>query len=108
MRSWTKVKMQIPMQILILGNNQLKVNYSTFKRTGAISPAEPRGRIQRKTWCMGPYDGADYITSPYVHSRVDSKTFTMGNPMPESTLSPLSETYDLASDSALLDEFSCK
>jgi hypothetical protein len=26
------------------------------------------------------------ITSPYVHSRVDSSTFTMGNPMPESTL----------------------
>jgi hypothetical protein len=33
------------------------------------------------------------ITSPYVHSRVNSNTFTMGNPMqsrpmPESTLSP--------------------
>ncbi len=28
------------------------------------------------------------ITSPYVYSRVDSNTFTMGNPMPESTLSP--------------------
>jgi hypothetical protein len=27
------------------------------------------------------------ITLPYVHSRVDSNTFTMGNPMPESTLS---------------------
>jgi hypothetical protein len=26
------------------------------------------------------------VTSPYVHSRVDSNTFTMGNPMPESTL----------------------
>jgi hypothetical protein len=26
------------------------------------------------------------ITSPYVHSRVDSNTFTMGNAMPESTL----------------------
>jgi hypothetical protein len=23
------------------------------------------------------------ITAPYVHSRVDSSTFTMGNPMPE-------------------------
>jgi hypothetical protein len=29
------------------------------------------------------------ITSPYVHSRVDSNTFTMGNPM--------SGTLDLAS-----------
>jgi len=28
------------------------------------------------------------ITSPYVHFRVESNTFTMGNPMPESTLSP--------------------
>jgi hypothetical protein len=28
------------------------------------------------------------ITSPYVCSRVDSNTFTMGNPMPDSTLSP--------------------
>jgi hypothetical protein len=26
------------------------------------------------------------ITSPYVHSGVDSNTFTMGNPMPDSTL----------------------
>ncbi len=26
------------------------------------------------------------ITSPYVQSRVDSKTFTIGNPMPKSTL----------------------
>ncbi len=29
------------------------------------------------------------ITSPYVHSRVDSNTITMGNPLPESTLSPV-------------------
>jgi hypothetical protein len=31
------------------------------------------------------------ITSPYVPSRVDSNTFTMGNPMPESTLNPIPE-----------------
>jgi hypothetical protein len=43
----------------------------------------------KKTWCMGAYAGVDYsITSPYVQSRVDSKTFTTGNPMPESTLPP--------------------
>jgi hypothetical protein len=42
------------------------------------------------------------ITSPYVHSRVDSNTFTMGNPMPELTLTlcrvdfiPRSGTLDL-------------
>jgi hypothetical protein len=28
------------------------------------------------------------ITSPYVHSRIDSNTFTMCNPMPVSTLFP--------------------
>ncbi len=55
---------------------------------------------------MGLYAGVDYITSPYVHSRVDSNTFTMGNPyarvdlnpIPESTLSPQSQGLDLASD----------
>ncbi len=35
---------------------------------------------------MGPYAGADYNLTPFVHSRVDSKTFTMDNPMPEPTL----------------------
>ncbi len=47
---------------------------------------EYRGRIQRKTWCMGPYAVVDY-NLPLVDSCVDSNTFTMGNPMPESTLS---------------------
>ncbi len=28
------------------------------------------------------------MSSPYVHSKVDSTTFTMGNPWPESTLTP--------------------
>jgi hypothetical protein len=38
----------------------------------------------------GPYAGFDYnLTLPYAHSRVDSKTFTMGNPMSESTLNPI-------------------
>jgi hypothetical protein len=32
------------------------------------------------------------LTSPYVDSRVDSNTFTMGDPLPESTLSPKSGT----------------
>ncbi len=44
-----------------------------------------RGRIQRKTWCMWLLLKLT-IPSPYVHSRVDSNTFTKGNPMPESTL----------------------
>ncbi len=44
---------------------------------------------------MGPYVQELTISSPYVHSRIDSNTFTMGNParvdlnpMPESYLSP--------------------
>jgi hypothetical protein len=47
-----------------------------------------RGRIQRKTCCMGPMPKLT-ITSPYVHFKVDSNTFTTDNPMPvlpESTL----------------------
>jgi hypothetical protein len=48
-------------------------------------------------------------TSPYVHSRVESNTFIMGNPMPESSLPlcqsqvdfiHLSGTLDLASESS--------
>ncbi len=36
---------------------------------------------------MGPYAGVDYnLTLPYARSRVDSNTFTMDNPMSESTL----------------------
>ncbi len=56
-------------------------NFSTNSQEMDNSAA----RIQRKTWCMGPFAGFDY-NSPYVPSRVDSNTFTMGNPMPESTL----------------------
>jgi hypothetical protein len=36
---------------------------------------------------MGPYAGVDYnLTLCPIHSRVGANTFTMGNPMPESTL----------------------
>ncbi len=47
-----------------------------------------RPNPKKNKMCMGPYDGVDYslTNSPYVHSRVDSNTFTMDNPMPESTL----------------------
>jgi len=65
-----------------------------------ISPYKYRGRIQRKTWCMGPYAGVDN-----VHSRVDTNTFTMNNPIQESTLtlcqgrlySPVEDFMKLAS-----------
>jgi hypothetical protein len=49
---------------------------------GFDSQLGTRGRIQRKTWCMGPYMPELTITSPYV----DSNTFTIGNPLLESTL----------------------
>jgi hypothetical protein len=50
---------------------------------------EPRGRIQKEK--HGVWDPMPEltITSPYINSRVDSNTFTMGNPMPESTLTRL-------------------
>jgi hypothetical protein len=44
------------------------------------------------------------ITLPYVHSRVDSDTFTIGNAMPKSTLTLCQSqlyppvTFDMASD----------
>ncbi len=45
--------------------------------------AEARGRIQRKTWCMGPYAGFYYnLTLQYV----DSNTCNMGNSMQERPL----------------------
>ncbi len=55
-------------------------------KVGVIRKLHNRGRIQRKTWCMGPYAGVDYNLTLHVYSRVDSNTFNMGNPMPESTL----------------------
>jgi hypothetical protein len=45
---------------------------------------------------MGPYAGVDYNLT-LCHSVVDSNTFTMDNPMPESILSPQSGTLDLTS-----------
>jgi hypothetical protein len=43
------------------------------------------------------------ITSPYVHSRVASSSFTMGNPMPESTLTLCQSQVDFISISGTLD-----
>jgi hypothetical protein len=41
---------------------------------------------------MGPHAGVDYnVTLLYVHSRVDSNTFTMVKLMPESTLKVLTD-----------------
>ncbi len=58
-----------------------------------------RGLMQRKTWCIWPYAGADYNLTLHVYPRVDSNTFTMGNPMPESTLTLCkSRLYPLVRD----------
>ncbi len=43
------------------------------------------------------------ITSPYVHSRVDSNTFTLGNSMPESILNLLYARVDFTPQSGTLD-----
>jgi hypothetical protein len=45
--------------------------------------AEAESKEKHGVW--DPMPGVT-ITSLYVHSRVDANTFTMGNPMPESTL----------------------
>jgi hypothetical protein len=50
-------------------------------------------RIQRKTWCIGPYAGVDYnLTLCLLQRRLQ---FNMGNPMPESTLSLPVRAFDL-------------
>ncbi len=53
------------------------------------------GRIQRETWCMGPYAGADYnLTLCLLQSRLQHIQHGQPyakvdlNPVPESTLSP--------------------
>ncbi len=52
---------------------------------------------EKHACCMGPYAGAT-ITSPDVHSRVDSNTFTTGIP-PESNLNLCqSRLYPLVRD----------
>jgi hypothetical protein len=49
------------------------------------APSLCRGRIQRKTWSMGPNAGVDYdLTLCPLQSRLQH--ITLGNPMPESTL----------------------
>ncbi len=50
-----------------------------------MQPGIPRPN-PKKTWYMGPYAVVDYIISPFVDAKVNSNTFIMGNPMPESTL----------------------
>ncbi len=48
-----------------------------------LKHAEAESREKQGVWDPMP---KLTINSPCVHSRVDSNTFTMGNPMPESTL----------------------
>jgi hypothetical protein len=72
------------------------------------SALQYRGRIQGKTWCMGPYAGVDYkfynltLTLRTLRSRLQhiyhgqSYARVDLNPMPESTLAPQSGTLDLA------------
>ncbi len=57
------------------------VGNKVWRATRAI----PWGRIQKRQGVWDPIPELT-TTSPYVHSRVDSNTFIMGNPMPESTL----------------------
>jgi hypothetical protein len=49
---------------------------------------ELRAESKEKHGVLDPIMPELTITSPNVHSRVDSDTFTIGKPMLESTLSP--------------------
>ncbi len=53
----------------------------------ATKVAVLRPNPKKKMGVWGPMPQMT-ITSRYVHSRVDSNTFIIGNPMPESTLYP--------------------
>ncbi len=79
---------------------RLPISYKIWeKRLNNLLISSSRGRIQRKPWRMGAYAGVNYNLTFYVHSRVDSNTFTMGNPVPESTLTLWqSRLYPLARD----------
>jgi hypothetical protein len=52
----------------------------------------PEAESKEKTWCMGPRIPELTMTSPYVHSRVDSNTFTSGHPYARVDLIPQSVT----------------
>jgi hypothetical protein len=71
-----------------LGQDSDRQQYDPDRHQNDVDPhhkiaSADENQIQRNTLCMGTCAGADY-NSPYV----DSNTFTMGNPMLESTLSP--------------------
>ncbi len=54
--------------------------YTEKYKYDATYSAEAESKEKHRVWDPMP---ELTITSPYVHSRVDSNTFTMGNPMPE-------------------------
>jgi hypothetical protein len=55
----------------------------TAKTIATTTVSEAESKEKHVVWDPMP---VLTITSPHVHSRVDSNTFTMGNPMPEPTL----------------------
>jgi len=67
--------------------------YTMYSTSVGVRNCQSWGRIEKKHGVWDPMPELT-ITSSYVHSRVDSNTFTITNPMPESTLSP---SKDLAS-----------
>jgi hypothetical protein len=74
-----------PLLLFFLVQSSSPWDYSSLWKIVVLNFHEYRGRIQRKHGLWDPMPQLT-ITSLYVHSRVDSHTFTMGNPMPESTL----------------------
>ncbi len=64
--------------------DQVTVVYYNYAAS-CVSSCEAESREKHGVWDSMP---ELTITSPYVHSRDDSLTFAMGNPLPESTLTP--------------------
>ncbi len=72
-----------------------KSNLNTSNREKTRSRLEAESKEKHGVWDPNP------ITSPYVHSRVDSNTFTIGNPMPDSTLTLCQSRVDFIPQSGL-------
>ncbi len=71
--------------IYVFATKNVVDNYQrkTAKTIATTTVSEAKSKEKHVVW--GPMPVLT-ITSPYVHSRVDSNIFTMGNPMSEPTL----------------------
>ena len=69
----------------MLGLELLRLNLGFGSSHPGAMKAHPEAESKEKHGVWDPMPELTII-SPYVNSRIDSNTFTMGNPMPESAL----------------------